>query len=176
MKNESIIQSSISTPIGELFLCASEKGLCGLFQEEQSFIWLNDQNSGSLAAGHLRHAQEELEEYFAQKRTSFSVALDLKGTEFQKKVWQQLIAIPYGQTASYKNIAERMGSPQACRAVGAANGKNPVFVIVPCHRVITADGKIGGFSAGLGVKKQLLQLENIALSGPLDSSQMSFLE
>ena len=102
----------------------------------------------------------QLEEYFSGKRRRFDLALDLQGTEFEQKVWRQLLRIPYGQTASYQETAEAIGRPKAVRAVGAANGKNPVAIIVPCHRVIGRDGRLVGYGGGLWRKKWLLDHES----------------
>jgi methylated-DNA-[protein]-cysteine S-methyltransferase len=103
--------------------------------------------------------ESELSEYFGGQRRSFSVPLAPEGTIFQKSVWQALTAIPYGETRSYKEIAEAAGSPKACRAVGMANNKNPIPIIIPCHRVIGADGSLVGYGGGLEIKKALLKLE-----------------
>jgi methylated-DNA-[protein]-cysteine S-methyltransferase len=101
----------------------------------------------------------ELKEYFNGQRTDFSVPLDITGTKFQQKVWKELLKIPFGKTVSYKTIAIGIGNVKAVRAVGGANGANPVPVIIPCHRVIANDGKLGGYSCGIKVKEQLLELE-----------------
>lgn len=101
----------------------------------------------------------QLDEYFAGTRKNFSVPLELNGTKFQKMVWQALIEIPYGQTVSYKLVAEKIGNIKACRAVGMANNKNPIPIIIPCHRVIGHNGKLVGYGGGLGIKKYLLNLE-----------------
>lgn len=101
----------------------------------------------------------QLEEYFAGKRKEFDFAVAPKGTEFQRKVWKALIEIPHGETRSYKDIAEIIGSPKSCRAVGGANNKNPIMIIVPCHRVIGADGSLTGYAGGLELKRYLLKLE-----------------
>lgn len=103
----------------------------------------------------------ELTEYFEGKRKTFDVEYKVTGTEFQKKVWSALAQIPYGQTRSYKDIAISIGNEKACRAVGMANNKNPIMIIIPCHRVIGADGSLVGFGAGLDVKKALLSIEGI---------------
>ena len=104
-------------------------------------------------------AFKQLEEYFAGKRQVFDLPLDMQGTDFQKKVWQSLCDIPYGETRSYKQIAEQIGSPKACRAIGNANNANPISVIVPCHRVIGANGKLVGYAGGLDLKQELLNIE-----------------
>ncbi len=105
----------------------------------------------------------QLAEYFAGKRQIFTAQLATRGTDFQKKVWKELQNIPYGQTASYGDIARRIGNIKACRAVGMANSKNPIPIIIPCHRVIGKDGSLTGFGGGLDLKKKLLELEGIAL-------------
>jgi methylated-DNA-[protein]-cysteine S-methyltransferase len=148
------------TPVGNLKLIATDKGLAAI-------LWEND------PAGRVRLAplvedtknpvllavERELKEYFEGKRTSFSVNLDPAGTEFQTKVWRALSEIPFGETRSYLDIAKRVGNAKAVRAVGAANGKNPISIIVPCHRVIGASGKLVGFAGGLKTKQHLLSLE-----------------
>ena len=131
-------------------------------------IFLN-KNNGTIDTNNLIHLQpddpflfgvfDELKEYFNEKRKDFSVPLELNGSEFQLKVWDELQKIPYGKTASYKTIAERLGDEKLLRAVGKANGTNPVPIIVPCHRVINSDGSLGGYSAGLKIKEKLLKLE-----------------
>ena len=107
----------------------------------------------------LIETERQLGEYFAGKRKSFSVALDMRGTRFQKDVWEALLAIPFGETRSYGQLAKQLGNPRATRAVGAANGRNPVSIIVPCHRVIGSSGKLTGFAGGLETKAHLLSLE-----------------
>ena len=107
----------------------------------------------------LKQAVKELEEYFAGKRQKFEVPFAMQGTEWQKKVWRALCKIPYGEVRSYKDIAEAAGNPKACRAVGGANHKNNIPIIIPCHRVIGADGAMVGFGGGIDVKEKLLQIE-----------------
>ena len=101
----------------------------------------------------------QLEEYFDGKRKEFDISIKLIGTEFQKKVWNELLKIPYGETVSYKDIAINTGNPKACRAVGMANHNNPILIIVPCHRVINENKKLGGYALGLDLKRRLLELE-----------------
>lgn len=101
----------------------------------------------------------QLQEYFAGKRQEFELQIDPQGTPFQKEVWRELCRIPYGKTASYQAIAERLGKPKACRAVGMANGRNPLPIIIPCHRIIGKNGTLTGFGGGLPMKRQLLDLE-----------------
>ena len=101
----------------------------------------------------------QLKEYFAGTRKKFDVPLDVEGTEFQKRVWKELQKIPYGKTISYKTLSEKLGDVKSIRAVGTANGKNPIAIIIPCHRVIGADGKLIGYAGGLDIKEKLLHLE-----------------
>jgi methylated-DNA-[protein]-cysteine S-methyltransferase len=114
----------------------------------------------------LRLTEQQLNEYFAGTRTCFELDLDFSGTDFQKKVWQALLTIPFGETRTYSQIALQIGSPAAVRAVGAANGKNPISIIAPCHRVIGMSGELTGFAGGLSAKELLLRLEG------WDSSRM----
>lgn len=109
----------------------------------------------------LLEAKRQLEEYFAGLRASFSLPLNPRGTAFQKKVWQQLEAIPYGQTCTYGQIATAVGQPTASRAVGGANHNNPIAIVIPCHRVIGANGKLTGYAGGLDIKEKLLRLEGV---------------
>lgn len=151
---------TIQSPVGELKLVASGKGLVAV-------LWQND-NPNRVRLGKLVkqdshpvliEAERQLREYFKGERKSFSLALDLRGTSFQRNVWEALLAIPFGQTRSYSDLAKKLGNPQATRAVGAANGRNPISIIVPCHRVIGSNGKLTGFAGGLEVKARLLELE-----------------
>ncbi|WP_020612194.1 methylated-DNA--[protein]-cysteine S-methyltransferase [Sediminispirochaeta bajacaliforniensis] len=112
----------------------------------------------------IKKAGEELKEYFEGTRRSFDLPLDSQGTPFQKRVWEALLDIPYGETRSYRQIAEAVGSPKGFRAVGLANNKNPIIIVVPCHRVIGANGSLVGYGAGLEVKDQLLRLEHTYLT------------
>lgn len=151
----------IKTPVGELKLVASEKGLMAV-------LWENDDPTRvKLPIGEennrhpiLKQAEEQLVEYFGGKRKTFSIPLDVRGTEFQKKVWSALLTIPFGETRSYGQLAKQIKKPSASRAVGAANGRNPVSILVPCHRVIGASGKLTGFAGGLENKSILLSLES----------------
>ena len=145
------------SPIGILKIAEDDQGITEVsFQEEIGA----DQREGSL---YLQETQRQLEEYFAGIRRSFDVPLSLKGTEFQKKVWHALKEIPYGHTACYQEVAAMIGNEKASRAIGNANHHNPVVIIVPCHRVINADGSIGGYGGGIERKKYLLNLEGIKL-------------
>lgn len=145
------------SPIGILKIAEDDQGITEVsFQEEIGA----DQKEGSL---YLEKTLRQLEEYFAGIRRSFDVPLSLKGTEFQKKVWHALKEIPYGHTACYQEVAAMIGNEKASRAIGNANHHNPVVIIVPCHRVIRADGSIGGYGGGIRRKKYLLNLEGINL-------------
>jgi methylated-DNA-[protein]-cysteine S-methyltransferase len=144
-----------SSKVGNLYLVASEKGLQSIHQVKQNIPMVRLENSPVLQA-----TVKELEQYFAGSRTQFNVPLDLIGTSFQKKVWNELLKIPYGKTCSYKDIAKKIKQETASRAVGTANGKNPLWIIIPCHRVIASNGNLGGYAGGLPMKKKLLQLES----------------
>lgn len=171
---------TMPSPIGSLFLAASEKGLValefdfkpvgkgslrrGLRQsggDNDQIVW---QESSDL----MRSYCKEMEEYFAGKRRQFDFALDLQGTDFQLACWRALIAIPYGETRSYADQARAIRKPNAFRAVGMANNRNPIAIVVPCHRVIASDGTLCGYGGGLDVKRKLLELEG-ALSGSLEA-------
>jgi len=107
----------------------------------------------------IQNAKKQLDEYFAGTRRTFSLPLKLEGTEFQKSVWLELIKIPYGKTVSYFDIASKIGNPSACRAVGMANNKNKIAIVIPCHRVVGKNGSLTGYAGGLGIKEKLLGLE-----------------
>jgi methylated-DNA-[protein]-cysteine S-methyltransferase len=156
MQTPSAARRRVASPIGPLFLTASAKGLTGIFWKKK-----NAPSSGPASAVRiLDRAERELAAYFAGRLRKFTVPLAPAGTPFQKSVWKELRRIPYGRTSSYKEIARRVKNPKAVRAVGTANGANPLCVIVPCHRVIAADGSIGGYSGGLRIKTALLKLES----------------
>ena len=143
----------MESPIGRLALCADGDGLCML-----RFAATGKEMD---AAPVLLQAERELKEYFAGRRTAFSVPLSMHGTPFQMEVWAALRAIPYGETRSYAALAAQIGRPGACRAVGMANHVNPLPILVPCHRVVGADGHLTGYAGGLDVKKYLLELEGV---------------
>jgi methylated-DNA-[protein]-cysteine S-methyltransferase len=152
---------TMKSPVGELTLVGSDRGLAAVLWEDDdpSRVHLGATEADD-AHPVLVQAQRQLEEYFAGKRRTFTVKLDPVGTDFQNKVWSALRTIPFGETRSYGEIADQIGSRKAVRAVGAANGRNPISIIVPCHRVIGADGKLTGFAGGLEVKARLLALES----------------
>lgn len=145
--------TSFKSPIGEIFLSSSDKGLSSLSWATPKNALRNDKHA------HLNQAVVELKEYFSGLRSEFSLALSPKGTQFQLEVWEELMKIPFGQTISYKELAKVLNRPGAQRAVGSANGKNPLPIIIPCHRVIASNGELGGYSAGLKIKQELLALE-----------------
>ena len=157
---ETLHYSLCDSPAGPLAIVMSERGLMGLHFNGRAEIpparpkaeWIED--AASTAA-----VRKELEEYFAGRRTEFDLPLALEGTEFQRKVWRKLQEIPYGETISYGELAKRVGNSKASRAVGSANGKNRIPIVIPCHRVIAGDGGLGGFGGGLSTKEKLLALE-----------------
>ena len=165
---ETLFYLRTSSPVGPLFLAASTKGLVRL-EFEARMQKLNPdaselQPSKPVLAPYLR----ELKEYFAGERREFSIPLDLRGTEFQLACWNALLEIPYGETRSYRDIAQAIGHPHAYRAVGMSNNRNPVAIVVPCHRVIASSGSLCGYGGGLEIKRKLLDLEraNHANVGP----------
>jgi O-6-methylguanine DNA methyltransferase len=164
-----ICYGELDSPIGPLLLAATPKGICsvhfGRFREQEAELrrWSQQHLPGSPWVPQpeaVAHAAKQLDEYFAGRRTAFDLELDLHGTPFQLKVWNALRRIPYGTTASYKQIGQMIGSEKAARAIGGANNRNPVSIIVPCHRVIGADGSLVGYGGGLNIKQFLLKREN----------------
>ncbi len=175
---EILICTTMQSAIGPLFLAASSKGLVALEFDAR----LPGQQSIRPTPRDLRGEKKdfafedspqqmeayvtELEEYFARERREFTFPLDLRGTDFQRACWHALLAIPYGETRTYADIARAVGKPNAFRAAGMANNRNPIAIVVPCHRVIASDGTLCGYGGGLDVKRKLLELEG-ALSGTL---------
>ena len=155
-------QRELSTPIGLLTLVASDKGLTNiLFDSEppEDAGLPTDLPSADDSDETLSAAAAQIEEYFAGTRRDFDVPLDLAGTDFQRQAWLALADVPYGETTTYGEQAERIGRPGAFRAVGGANGQNPVPIVLPCHRIIGADGSLTGFGGGLDLKQRLLDHE-----------------
>ena len=154
------VSKTMKSPVGELTLVASPAGLAAI-------LWENDRpgrvklNIVAQDADHpvLRETERQLREYFDGHRSRFDLPLDFAGTDFQKKVWAALLTIPFGETRSYGQIAAQIGSPRAVRAVGAANGRNPISIVAPCHRVIGSNGALTGFAGGLEAKETLLAIE-----------------
>jgi methylated-DNA-[protein]-cysteine S-methyltransferase len=163
MGGGSVIYTTMDSPIGELLLLGDGDALRGLYmQAGRNPIrinprWLRDAEA-------FAGIREQLEQYFAGERTTFDIPMHLEGTAFQRTVWHELTQIPYGETISYGELAKRIGRPDRARAVGTANGQNPIAVIVPCHRVIGANGKLIGYGGGLDNKRRLLELESGVLS------------
>lgn len=168
-----IYKKTITTPLGDLIACTTKKGLCFLdFSDRKDFTKLFHKMQGALNGiitdspiGNeekqiMDSVVKELNEYFNGERKEFTIPLILIGTDFQKKVWQELLQIPYGKTISYLQEANNIKQPKAFRAVANANGKNKISIIVPCHRVIANNGKLGGYGGGLDKKQYLLKLES----------------
>lgn len=160
--NDERVCTTYQGPLGQMLLAATDTGLAG--------VWFTGQRHGPVDvewredASHpvLREAVAQLAAYFAGERTAFDLPLDLQaGTAFQRSVWQELIAIPRGGTTSYAELGRRLGRPQAARAVGAAVGRNPVSIVVPCHRVLGTGGALTGYAGGLERKTALLRLEGV---------------
>jgi methylated-DNA-[protein]-cysteine S-methyltransferase len=157
----SLAYKVIQSPVGRLKLVASDKALVAILWEKDSprRVRLDD------LVANDRHpvlvkTKRQLGEYFAGERKTFSIDLDMRGTRFQKDVWDALLAIPFGETRTYGQLAKQLGNPRATRALGAANGRNPISIVVPCHRVIGSSGNLTGFAGGLETKARLLGLEN----------------
>ena len=153
--------TEMASPVGLLKLVATDQALVAVLWENENpkrvrLAELVEDKKHPI----LLETQKQLNEYFAGQRTQFDLPLDFEGTEFQKKIWQALLTIPFGETRSYKQIAEQVGNVKAVRAVGAANGRNPISIIAPCHRVVGANGKLVGFAGGLENKEILLKLES----------------
>ncbi|WP_158883920.1 methylated-DNA--[protein]-cysteine S-methyltransferase [Amycolatopsis anabasis] len=148
----------MDSPVGPLTLVSTEGALSGLYMEEQRYR-PPEETFGAADAELFTDAKRQLDEYFAGRRTEFDLPLTLHGTEFQRTVWTALLEIPFGETVSYGELADRLGRPTAARAVGLANGKNPISIIVPCHRVVGANGDLTGYGGGLPRKRYLLDFE-----------------
>ena len=170
-------QRLLRTPVGVLRITASERGVTAVERVSRASVASRTKVSGRAkvsrtqvsrvkvsgrAARHADTAVRQLREYFAGTRRKFAVSLDLDGTEFQQQAWAAMCSIRYGDTLSYAQQAKAIGKPKAVRAVGSANGANPVPIIVPCHRVIASDGSLGGYALGLAMKRYLLALETTA--------------
>jgi methylated-DNA-[protein]-cysteine S-methyltransferase len=152
---------SFDSPVGELKIVASEKGLVAILWPTDDparvrLITLVEDTQHPI----LLEAERQLRAYFAGKLRTFNLALDPRGTAFQKRVWEALLTIPFGETRSYAQIAKQIGTPTAYRAVGAANGKNPLSIVAPCHRVIGSNGGLTGCAGGLAAKQKLLTMES----------------
>ncbi len=147
-------EAYLNTPVGTLRIKGDKEGIIEI-------IFLNEEIPETIVIPEvLEDAIYQLKEYFEKKRTTFSFALNLQGTDFQKRVWTNLLDIPFGKTASYLDMAKRLGDPKVIRAAASANGKNPISIVIPCHRVIGSDGSLTGYGGGLHRKKWLLEHES----------------
>ena len=164
----SVITTSIDSPVGTLTLSAADGFLTGMYMDGQRHVPAGGVQGGRDDAW-FADVASQLDAYFDGDLTSFDIPIRLEGTDFQRKVWSHLQDIPYGETISYGELARRVGSPKASRAVGLANGRNPVAIIVPCHRVIGANGQLTGYGGGLERKTWLLDHESS--HGTLDGFQ-----
>ena len=164
MQERVIHTKTIPSPVGELRLVASDKGLRAVLFNDGRKSRLAFEASEDNEHPILKKTEKQFQEYFAGKRQLFDVKLDMQGTIFQIKAWKELQKIPYGTTVSYGEQARRVGDANKARAVGMANNRNPLAIIVPCHRVIGASGNLTGYAGGLATKEYLLNLERVALS------------
>ena len=159
--------TQMDSPLGTISLCGTERGLAGIFMEDHRHGPAEPERRGWRRVDSLfAEVRAQLEEYFAGRRMVFSVGIDhetIGGTQFQRRVWEALEGIPYGVTISYGELARRINQPSAVRAVGLANGRNPLSIIVPCHRVVGSDGKLTGYGGGSDRKRGLLELESCAM-------------
>lgn len=146
-----VFYDTLESPLGQILLAATERGL--------SAVAFTDDAPEQRANAIIDQAKHQLQAYFDDGLRDFTVPIDVQGTPFQRQVWRALARIPYGQTCAYRDVAEQIGNPKAVRAVGLANGKNPVAIIVPCHRVIGADGSLTGYASGVDRKAWLLNHE-----------------
>jgi methylated-DNA-[protein]-cysteine S-methyltransferase len=155
-----LFSKTVSSPVGMLWLYASDAGLAALLWRADNGRHLRGSDSADDGHPTLLETERQLGEYFSGRRKDFDLALDFRGTDFQRRVWSALLTIPYGETRTYAQVATQIGHPSAVRAVGAANGRNPISIIAPCHRVIGSSGALTGFGGGLPNKAKLLALES----------------
>ncbi len=148
---------TVNTPLGVALITGNDKGISKVSISKTSDVELS--NSDTIPK-HFQETVSQLDSYFEGKRASFDLQITPEGTDFQQKVWKELTKIPFGETRSYMDIAKKLGNPKAIRAVAAANGKNPLWIIIPCHRVIGSDGSLTGYAGGLWRKKWLLEHES----------------
>jgi len=166
--NTAIAYARMDSPVGPVWIATTEVGICalglGADQPDDFFDWLARHVGPEPPredAEALATALTQLREYFSRTHREFDLPLDVRGTDFQRAVWNEVAAIPYGTTMTYGEVATRIGRPQAARAVGAANGANPLPILIPCHRVIGAGGALTGYGGGLEMKAKLLRLEGV---------------
>lgn len=159
------LAKQLDSPIGRLRLVATDQGLSHLLFDQQAGDDMGSDGDSAEADNHpvLAAATAQLEEYFAGQRQEFDIPLDLSGTEFQQAAWSALADVPFGETRSYRQQAEAIGRPRAVRAIGAANGRNPVPIVLPCHRIVGSDGSLTGYGGGLPIKEFLLDHEQAQL-------------
>jgi len=157
----------VDSPVGRLYLAATDEGLTHILFVAQMDHEPQAVPGAGAAARIVRETARQLADYFAGRRRDFDVPLAPAGTEFQRAAWKALAEVPYGETISYAELAQRMERPRAIRAVGAANGANPIPIILPCHRIIGADGTLTGYGGGLETKRRLLSLEGVEAQGGL---------
>jgi methylated-DNA-[protein]-cysteine S-methyltransferase len=160
--DDALHYEEMDSPIGRLTLIASDTALVGIWFEHGRDAQRQARPMQRKPSGILARTRGQLEEYFSGLRREFDLPLDPRGTEFQRRVWENLMHIAYGETTSYGALASRLGNPKGSRAVGLANGSNPIPIVIPCHRVIGADGSLTGFGGGLPIKAALLELEREA--------------
>jgi methylated-DNA-[protein]-cysteine S-methyltransferase len=163
IESQNIIQWEVKSKFGTFYLVASEIGLQGVLWKKRDIPLTKSLNGVGKEFEILNQTLRQLSEYSHGKRKVFDLPLDVIGTDFQKQVWSELGQIPYGETRSYRDIARALKNEKAVRAVGAANGRNPISIIVPCHRVIGANGTLTGYAGGLAAKTKLLELEKLGL-------------
>jgi methylated-DNA-[protein]-cysteine S-methyltransferase len=161
-RNEELHYQDIESPVGRLRLIASEEALVGIWFARGRDGARGPRGMEQHGSPLLERTRAQLAEYFAGQRQEFDLPLDARGTGFQRRVWQLLTHIAYGETTTYGALARELGDPGASRAVGLANGSNPIPIVIPCHRVIGADGSLTGFGGGLPIKAALLELERAA--------------
>lgn len=163
-----IYYSYYESPLGQILLTATDSALTGLhFVGEKYYPSISPESKHDESNPTLQSAARQLDEYFNGYRQSFELKLATEGTPFQRSVWHALTQLPFGETVSYAQLAQRIGNPNAVRAVGAANGRNPISIVVPCHRVIGADGALTGYAGGLARKEALLRLEASAVGAAI---------
>jgi methylated-DNA-[protein]-cysteine S-methyltransferase len=172
MPSSDLSHTTMSSPIGELTIVSSDTGITAIYMETHPYT--PTAISTAAASPHLAEAERQLGEYFAGERTHFDLPLAPSGTPFQRAVWEALRTIPHGETRSYAEIALQIGNPKGVRAVGLANGRNPISIVVPCHRVIGKNGTLTGYGGGLDRKRTLLELEGV-VSKPLTRQRAALL-
>lgn len=165
-----IYYSCVESPLGELFVHGDDQFVTGLYLPNHKG-WPGPDPSWQRSDALFAAVREQLAEYFGGQRQEFDAPLKLAGTPFQRQVWQELVRIPYGTTITYAELARRVGKPAASRAVGHANARNPISILVPCHRVVGAEGRLTGYAGGVDKKRWLLQRERGATSGGISSAR-----